>query len=61
LDLGLFNRVVPPEDVMKEALSLARELAEKPRLAIIAANPSSTGNSFPGCVLILKMKCIIND
>lgn len=35
-NLGLFNRVVPPEDVMDAARELAQELAQKPARAIAA-------------------------
>lgn len=35
-DLGLYNRVVPPEEVLPAARQLAEELAEKPTAAIAA-------------------------
>ncbi len=35
-DLGLYNRVVPPEEVMSAARELAGELAQKPTAAIAA-------------------------
>ncbi len=35
-DLGLINRVVPPEEVLQEARKLAQDLIQKPRLAIAA-------------------------
>ena len=55
LDLGLVNRVVPPEDVMKEARSLAQELAEKPRLAIIA------GKSILNREVIPRLRSYLED
>ena len=55
MDLGLFNRVVPPEYVMKEALSLSRELAEKPRLAIIA------GKSILNREVIPRLRAYLED
>jgi enoyl-CoA hydratase len=35
--LGLVNRIVPASDLMKEALALAEQLAEKPPLTVSAA------------------------
>lgn len=36
LELGLYNRVVPQEEVLKEAVELARDLAQRPGRAISA-------------------------
>ncbi len=54
-DLGLFNRVVPPEEVLKEARSLAQELAEKPRLAIMA------GKTILNRELIPRLRAYLED
>ncbi|SFJ89638.1 enoyl-CoA hydratase-related protein [Thermoflavimicrobium dichotomicum] len=40
LDYGLVNRVVPVEDLDKEALALAQEIASKPPLAVRLAKQS---------------------
>jgi 2-(1,2-epoxy-1,2-dihydrophenyl)acetyl-CoA isomerase len=36
LDLGLYNRIVPPEEVMNTAQEVAQELVQKPPLALAA-------------------------
>lgn len=45
LQYGLVSKVVPKEDLMKEALQLAGKLAEKSTVAIKAAKRSITGQS----------------
>ena len=46
-DLGLYNRVVPPEEVMSAARELAGELAQKPTAAIAAGRCLGCGLARP--------------
>ena len=47
LDLGLYNRVVPPEEVMSAARELAEELAQKPTAAIAAGKAILNRETIP--------------
>jgi 2-(1,2-epoxy-1,2-dihydrophenyl)acetyl-CoA isomerase len=46
-DLGLYNRVVPPEEVMSAARELAEELAQKPTAAIAAGKAILNRETIP--------------
>lgn len=47
LDLGLYNRVVPPEEVMNAAREVAQELAQKPPLALAAGKAILNREAVP--------------
>jgi len=47
LDLGLYNRVVPPEEVMSAAREVAQELAQKPPLALTAGKAILNREAIP--------------
>jgi len=47
LDLGLYNRVVPPEEVMSTARGVAQELAQKPPLALAAGKAILNREAVP--------------
>ena len=47
LELGLYNRVVPQEDVLKEAVELALELADRPGRAIAAGKALLNREAIP--------------
>jgi len=46
-NLGLYNRVVPPEEVLNTAQKLAQELAQKPTLAIAACKSMLNRKAVP--------------
>ena len=46
-DLGLYNRVVPPEEVMTAARELAEDLAQKPTAAIAAGKAILNRHTIP--------------
>ena len=46
-DLGLYNRVVPPEELMSAARELADELAQKPTAAIAAGKAILNRETIP--------------
>jgi 2-(1,2-epoxy-1,2-dihydrophenyl)acetyl-CoA isomerase len=54
-DLGLYNRVVPPEEVSEAAWNLAQELAHKPTLAIAA------GKSILNREVIPRLRAYLED
>jgi len=54
-DLGLYNRIVPPEKVLEAARELARELAQKPTLAIAA------GKSVLNREVIPRLRAYLED
>lgn len=47
LELGLYNRVVPQEEVLKEAVELARDLAQRPGRAIAAGKALLNREAIP--------------
>jgi len=53
-DLGLYNRVVPPEEVMSAARELADELAQKPTAAIAAGKAILNRETIPRLRLYLE-------
>jgi 2-(1,2-epoxy-1,2-dihydrophenyl)acetyl-CoA isomerase len=55
LNLGLYNKTVPPEDVMKEALSLAQNLASMPTCAIAAGKAILNREEIP------KLRACLED
>ncbi len=55
LNLGLYNRVVPVDEVLKTAWDLARELAQKPPLAIAAGQAILNRETVP------RLKAFLED
>lgn len=55
LNLGLYNRVVPADEVLNTALDLARELAQKPPLAIAAGKAILNREAVP------RLKAFLED
>ncbi|MFC1857901.1 enoyl-CoA hydratase/isomerase family protein [Thermodesulfobacteriota bacterium] len=53
-DLGMYNRVVPPEEVMSAARELAEELAQKPTAAIAAGKAILNRETVPRLRLYLE-------
>ena len=53
-DLGLYNRVVPPEELMSAARELADELAQKPTAAIAAGKAVLNRETIPALRLYLE-------
>jgi 2-(1,2-epoxy-1,2-dihydrophenyl)acetyl-CoA isomerase len=47
LDLGLYNRIVPPEEVMNAAREMAQELAQKPPRALAAGKAILNREAVP--------------
>ncbi|UCF94364.1 MAG: enoyl-CoA hydratase [Desulfobacterales bacterium] len=54
-DLGLYNRIVPPEEVLTVAREMARELAQRPPLAIAA------GKTILNRELIPRLRAYLED
>jgi enoyl-CoA hydratase len=55
LNLGLYNLVVPPEEVINAARELAEELAAKAPLAI------ATGKAILNCEVIFRLPSCLKD
>ena len=47
LALGIVNKVVPPDELMKEARGLAEKLVSKSAAALTAARYTAPGRSVP--------------